>query len=660
MSDTTPYVILGTDFSTAVNARSLTEGTGINITDLGSQQPVVVSLGGTILQLLNLSSSGIVRWNNSTGHFGTLFFIGGNGITISNPDGAGNVTISQLENTVLQQVQVSDTSGVVGQYSNIEFAAGSGATVTVTDIDLGAKALVTISATGGGGGGGATLNSSSGLVCAPTSTPGTALTVDFPTGSNHQILTTNGTTASFSNILSVLGSYMASNTLIVGAGTSNPASVLTAPSANQFLQTNGQGAIVWGSGGSGTGTVTSVAASSSSGLTIGGSPITTSGTITVDLPTGTAGQVLAINTTGPQTLHWINASGSGTVTSVGISSSTGLTIGSTPVTGSGTITVDLPSGGSAGQVLAVNTTGPQTLHWINASGSGTVTSVGISSSTGLTIGSTPVTGSGTITVDLPSGGSVGQVLAVNTTGPQTLHWINASGSGTVTSVAVTSANTAIGITGSPITGSGTIQLTNQWWNVAAGSPISIGNFAINNCNALQLVQNGSPEAPSDNTGVISFNGTTGLFADLNNGTSTTNYNVVLSTTTNYGVQNTLLVGNGGNYTPLPAGDNGQVLQISGGNVVWGSGGGGGTTVVFGQGQFTASASPGDPVFITVADTNVTSDTIPVVSSSQINGQNGATGPYDIVVTPSTGFVINSYSTGAGGDQSKFVTYCYNV
>jgi hypothetical protein len=299
-------------------------------------------------------------------------------------------------------------------------------------------------------------------------------------------------------------------------------------------------------------------------LTVG-SDIGVPGVITM----GTLGQVLTVVQNGPNLdIQWTTLSGTGTVTSVAASSSSGLTIGGSPITSSGTITIDLPTG-TAGQVLAINTTGPQTLHWIAAT-SGTVTSVGISSSTGLTIGSSPVTGSGTITVDLPSGGSAGQVLAVNTTGPQTLHWITpSSSSGTVTSVAVTSANTAIGITGSPITGSGTIQLTNQWWNVAAGSPISIGNFAINNCSSYQLVQNISPPSPPDNGGVISFNGTTGLFADLNDGTTVKNYNIVLSATPNYGLSGSLLVGNGTQYSPLPVGTDGQVLQVSNtGTVVW--------------------------------------------------------------------------------------------
>lgn len=62
------------------------------------------------------------------------------------------------------------------------------------------------------------------------------------------------------------------------------------------------------------------------------------------------------------------------------------------------------------------------IKWAN-NPSGTVTSVNASSSTGLTIGGVPITDDGTITIDLPSGGALGQVLGITATGPQTLGWI---------------------------------------------------------------------------------------------------------------------------------------------------------------------------------------------------------------------------------------------
>lgn len=54
---------------------------------------------------------------------------------------------------------------------------------------------------------------------------------------------------------------------------------------------------------------------------------------------------------------------SGGVTSVGLTSSTGLTITGSPITTSGVFTVDLPDNGNDGQVLTVTGTGPQTIAW---------------------------------------------------------------------------------------------------------------------------------------------------------------------------------------------------------------------------------------------------------------------------------------------------------
>lgn len=68
----------------------------------------------------------------------------------------------------------------------------------------------------------------------------------------------------------------------------------------QVLTTNGAGILSWsaGGGGGGSGTVTSVAATVPSFLTISGSPITTSGTLAFDLATQSANTVFAGPTTG--------------------------------------------------------------------------------------------------------------------------------------------------------------------------------------------------------------------------------------------------------------------------------------------------------------------------------------------------------------------------
>lgn len=95
------------------------------------------------------------------------------------------------------------------------------------------------------------------------------------------------------------------------------------------------------------GTVTSVAATAGTGITISGSPITTSGTLTItnsapdQVVALTASTGISVSGTYPNfTITNTSPSSGGTVTSVGLSSATsGVTIGSTPITTSGTITL---------------------------------------------------------------------------------------------------------------------------------------------------------------------------------------------------------------------------------------------------------------------------------------------------------------------------------
>ena len=112
------------------------------------------------------------------------------------------------------------------------------------------------------------------------------------------------------------------------------------------------------------GTVTSVGVSSTSGLLIGGSPVTSAGTITVNLPIGTLNQVLKVVSVSPYTLGFAT-DGGGTVTSVTVSSTSGLLIGGSPITTTGNITVNLPTGTLA-QILAVTSVSPYTLGFVDA------------------------------------------------------------------------------------------------------------------------------------------------------------------------------------------------------------------------------------------------------------------------------------------------------
>lgn len=125
---------------------------------------------------------------------------------------------------------------------------------------------------------------------------------------------------------------------------------------------------VGGGGGGGTGTVTSVSMTAPTGLTVSGSPITTSGTLALafasgySIPTnikqsnwddaytwvgsfptqtGNSGKFL---TTNGSALSWATISGSGTVTSVGLSVPTGFSISGSPITTSGTLALSFAAG----------------------------------------------------------------------------------------------------------------------------------------------------------------------------------------------------------------------------------------------------------------------------------------------------------------------------
>ena len=220
--------------------------------------------------------------------------------------------------------------------------------------------------------------------------------------------------------------------------------------------------------GGGTGTVTSVNLTAGTGVSVSGGPITTSGSITVN---NTApDQVVSLTGAGTTTVtgtypsFTISSADSttGTVTSVAATAGTGITVSGSPITTSGTLTITnsapdqtvVLSGGTG-----ITTSG--TYPSFTVTNSAPDQTVSISGGTGITTSGTypsfTVTNSNPDqTVSLTGAGTT----SITGTYPSFTVTSNDAFTGTVTSVAAT-AGTGITISGSPITSSGTLSITNS-------------------------------------------------------------------------------------------------------------------------------------------------------------------------------------------------------
>lgn len=238
-----------------------------------------------------------------------------------------------------------------------------------------------------------------------------------------------------------------------------------------------------GGGGGGGGTVTSVsvATASASRITVAGSPIVSSGTITLDLATTgvTAGSYtypsVTVDSYGRITTI-ANGASVGTVTSVGVTPGFGIQVTGSPITTSGNITI-LNTGVTrltAGSGISLSgSNGNVTIS--TSVGSGTVTSVGLTSSS-LTVSGSPIVAAGTFVVDLPSTISVGNVTANSTGG---IGYATGAG-GTITQITSRTTGVTINKTTGAITlvsaaGSGTFETFTVTNSTVAATDVVIVN-----------------------------------------------------------------------------------------------------------------------------------------------------------------------------------------
>ena len=386
--------------------------------------------------------------------------------------------------------------------------------------------------------------------------------------------------------------------LLIGNTTGNTLTKATLTAGTGIAITNGTGAISIAA--INNGTVTSVAMSVPSFLSVAGSPITGPGTLAVTL-SGTALPVANGATGGTSQATARSGIGAGTVNSVaGTGTVNGLTLTGT-VTTSGSLTL---GGTLSGVSLTTQVSG--TLRIANG-GTGSTSTTYCSLSTNVT-GTLPVANGGTGVATTPTNG---QLLIGNGTN-YSVATITAGSGVTVTNSAggITIAATGSGGTVTSVAGTGTVNGLTLTGTVTASGSLTLGGTL---------------------SGVSLTSAVTGTLPIGNGGTGIT------STPTN----GQLMIGNGTGYTAatITAGSGVSVTNSAGGITIAATGGGGTVTSVSGSGGTTGLTLAGGP--ITGTGTLTIAGTLAVA-----NGGTGAT---------SAGAALTSLGAYAATNPSGFTS-----
>jgi hypothetical protein len=357
------------------------------------------------------------------------------------------------------------------------------------------------------------------------------------------------------------------------------------------------------------------------------------GTYNYNLPTtaGTSGQVLTSGGGGSTAMLWTTPT-IGTVTSVAISVPTFLSVSGSPITTNGTLTVTLSgtslpvlNGGTgsttstgSGSVVLANT--PTLITPIIGAATGTSLSVSgnvnslTQTITGSTSGVITIRGqaiSGTYNYNLPTtAGTSGQVLTSGGGLTAAMTWTTA-GTGTVTSVAL-SVPTFLSVSGSPITTNGTLAVTLSGTalpvlNGGTGSTTATGSGSVVLANTPTLI-----------TPIIGV--ATGTSLSVSGNVNSLTQTITGSTSGVINIQGQAAAGTYNYNLPTTAGTSGQVLTSGGGVIAamtW-------TTPTIGT---VTSVALSVPTFLSVSGSPITTNgTLTVtLSGTALPVLNGGTG-----------------------------------